>query len=339
MTTAFEFARWAARLRAPFLLALIGVLASCDKEEPLSPTSSTETVQETAEPNFASRFRGGMPFGTFRLPTGEFGSRYDGAMRNIAPGHLLRELRAIKQRGGKVILMFAGPEHYYKTNGYFSLSKWKARINRYRRINFSSYVRDGTVIGHYLIDEPNDPKNWRNRPVQPSTVEEMAKYSKQIWPNMPTVVRTWPSYFSRKTGRNGRLRAVRYRYLDAAWAQYEVHRFPNVNEFVRSNVATAKANGLALIIGMNVIHGGRSRRTEMTAEQIRSYGSLLLETSYPCAFISWQYRDYYMKRRSIQQAMAHLRSKAKSRGYKSCWGAGRGGRGGGDDDGGRDDDD
>ncbi|HEX2251052.1 MAG TPA: hypothetical protein VHH32_11950 [Gemmatimonadales bacterium] len=324
MTSAFEFARWAARLRTPLLLALIGILASCDNEEPLSPTNTSDAadeVQEIAGPDFTNSFRGGIPFGTFRLPTSEFGARYDGAVRNLSPSHLLRELRAIKQRGGKVIVMFAGPEHYYKTNGYFSLTKWKARINRYRKINFSSYIKDGTIIGHYLIDEPNDPRNWRNRPIQPSTLEEMAKFSKQIWPNMPTVIRTWPAYFAKKGSPR------RYRYLDAAWAQYEVHRFPNVNEFVRSNVATARANGLALIIGMNIIHGGRSRRTQMTADQIRTYGSRLLESTYPCAFISWQYRDYYMKNRGVQQAMAQLRRKAKSRPSKSCWGAGR--RGGG----------
>lgn len=318
MTTAFEFARRAARLRAPLLLALIFTLASCDNEETLSPNATDtgavgDESSEVAEPAFASSFRGGIPFGTFRLPTNEFGSRYDGAMRNISPNHLLRELAAIKARGGKVILMFAGPEHYYKTNGYFSLTKWKARINRYRGVNFLSYVRDGTIISHYLIDEPNDPRNWRGRPVPPATLEEMARYSKRLWPGMATVVRTWPAYLATWRGR--------YRYLDAAWAQYEVHRFPNVRDFVNTNVAKAKSKGLALVIGMNIIHGGRKRRTEMTASQIRSYGAQLLDNSYPCAFISWQYRDRYMNNRGVQQAMAYLRNKAKSRGSKTCQGS------------------
>ena len=316
MTTAFEFARWAARLRAPLAIALIGILASCENEEPLSPSTSAPAdvvAEEIAEPAFASSYRGGIPFGTFRLPTGQFGTRYDGAMRNIYPNYLLRELAAIKARGGKVILMFAGPEHYYKTaDGYFSMTKWKARVSRFRNVNFSSYVRDGTIIGHFLIDEPNDPRNWNNRPVPPSTLEEMARYSKQLWPSMKTVVRTWPAYLGKWSGN--------YRYLDAAWAQYEIHRFPNVRDFVTSNVAAAKRKGLALVIGMNVIHGGSRRRTEMTADQIRTYGSRLLETTYPCAFISWQYRDYYMSRSSVQQAMSYLRSKAKSRSFKTCAG-------------------
>ncbi len=54
--------------------------------------------------------------------------------------------------------MMAGNQHYYKNaDGTFSLSKWKARVDRFRHVNFSSFVSDGTVIAHYLIDEPYDP--------------------------------------------------------------------------------------------------------------------------------------------------------------------------------------
>jgi hypothetical protein len=333
MTPVFELARRAVRLRAISVLALICTLSSCKDTDPLTPTPAetsdeSGTPEEIAAPSLTSSFRGGIPFGTFRLPTSEFGTVYDGAMRNIYPQYLLRELAAIKARGGKVVLMFAGHEHYYKTNGYFSLSKWKARVNRFRNVNFSSYVRDGTIIGHYLIDEPNDRRNWRGRPVPPATLEEMAKYSKQLWPGMATVVRTWPAYLA-SWNRN-------YRYLDAAWAQYEIHRFPNVRHFISSNVATAKAKGLALIVGMNIIHGGTRRRTEMTASQVRSYGLELLSNSYPCAFISWQYRDYYMRSGSIREAMRALSARAKNRGFKTCEGSSGGGGGGDDDD---DDDD
>jgi hypothetical protein len=60
--------------------------------------------------------------------------------------------------------MLAGHERHYKSRGYFDLGKWKARVNRFRGVDFYSYVRDGTIIGHYLIDEPYDAHNWR-RPI------------------------------------------------------------------------------------------------------------------------------------------------------------------------------
>jgi hypothetical protein len=332
MSLIFKFVRRQARFRAPLLASLFLPLVSCNNSDLLDSTTDSEVADAAptsgaeTEPSFASAYAGGIPFGTFRLPTYEFGARYNGAMRNIYPEHLLRELRAIKARGGKVVLMFAGHERHYKDrrSHHFSLTKWKARIDRFKKVNFSSYIKDGTIIGHYLIDEPNDPANWGRRPVPPATLEEMAKYSKRHWPGMVTIVRTRPEYLVNYRGR--------YRYLDAAWAQYSYHRWPNTREFINSNVAKARSKGLALVVGLNVINGGSRRRSAMTANQVRTFGSVLLESSYPCAFISWQYRDYYMKNRGVQQAMAHLRTKARSRGFKTCRGGGRAGGDGGDDD-------
>ena len=87
--------------------------------------------------------------------------------------------------------MMAGPQWLYQdAAGHFSLTKWKARIDRYDNVNFDAYVKDGTLIGHYLIDEPNDPANWNGQTISGTTLDEMARYSKQKWPNLPTIVRT-----------------------------------------------------------------------------------------------------------------------------------------------------
>ena len=45
-----------------------------------------------------------------------------------------------------------------------------------------------------MIDEPNDPANWNGQAVSPAVLEEMGKYSKQLWPEMPTIVRVEPNY-------------------------------------------------------------------------------------------------------------------------------------------------
>jgi hypothetical protein len=310
-----------ARLRAPLLVALFLPLASCHTDDLLnSPSEPTAADGDntgavgTDGPSMAMSYAGGIPFGTFKLPTSEFGTRYNGAMRNIDPSQLVKELGAIKARGGKVVLMFAGPEWNYKDgDGHFSLTKWKARVDRFKNVGFGSYIKDGTVIGHYLIDEPNDPHNWGGRPVSPATLEEMAKYSKMRWPGMVTVVRTYPDYLTKYSGS--------YHYLDAAWAQYVIFRWPNVKDFISSNVAKAKQKGLGLVVGLNIIKGGSKRGEPMTASQVRSYGSALLDNSYPCAFISWQYRDWYMSSSAVKDAMSTLRRQAQSRAFKTCRGS------------------
>jgi hypothetical protein len=266
-----------------------------------------EGAADPTDNSLSLTFRGGIPIGYFAMPTSLNGGDYNGSFRNIWPGYLNSELAAIKARGGKVVVMFAGNERYYKTDGRFSLSKWKERINRYRSVNFSSYIKDGTIIAHYLIDEPNDPHNWGS-PISGSTLEEMARYSKSLWPGMPTVVRAEARYLAKFS--------TSYNNLDAAWAQY-VSWKGSPSSFISANVSAAQHKGLALVTGLNVLNGGTNGHS-MTGSQIKTWGSALLASSYPCAFISWQYKSTYSSTSSVKDAMRYLSSKARNRATKTC---------------------
>jgi hypothetical protein len=310
MTYTFKLSRRLARFRAAGLVALLLAAGGCERSDSLGPDEGSPEAGAPVTPELATgSFAGGIPMGMYGQPTTTFGSRYNGGFRNIWPQYLLAELAAIKARGGKVVLMFAGHEDYYKdAAGHFSFGLWKARIDRFRNVNFSSYVNDGTIIAHYLIDEPNDPANWSGEPVPGATIEEMAKYSKAIWPSMTTVVRAEPSVI-RWSGT--------YRALDAAWAQY-LRRKGDANDYIRRNVADAQEMGLGLVVGLNVRHGGDPNQTPMTAGEVESWGSALLSSSYPCAFISWQYDSDYVSSAGMGAAMDALRAKAQNRPTRSC---------------------
>jgi hypothetical protein len=266
-----------------------------------------------AAPEFATSFAGGIPFGNWDQPNSAYGSTYNGAVRIIYPEYLLSNLAAIKASGGKIMLDLSGGQKYLKdSDGHFSLTKWKQRVDRFKAINFSSYVKDGTIVGHFLLDEPNDKTNWNGTQVAPSTVEAMAKYSKQNWPDMVTLVRTWPDYLDDWSGT--------YQYLDAAWAMYTHDRFPDISSFVSTNVSKAQAEGLALVVGLNIMKGGNNG-SQMTASQVKTWGSTLLSSSYPCAFIDWKYNSDYLSTSSMKDAMNYLRNKAESKSLKSCRGS------------------
>jgi hypothetical protein len=305
MPTHLEFVR----LRAALAASSILVLAACGADDTVAPTvDSGVEVVAVGEPAVASAtFAGGIPFGLAAQPVSMFGSRFNGGKRTIGPGQLLKELAEIRSRGGRVVLMMAGnPRHYKDGSGHFSLERWKDRVNQFRNINFQSYIDDGTVIGHYLMDEPNDPKNWRGKPVPASAVEDMAKHSKDLWPNLPTIVRTHPDYLDNN-----------HRYLDAAWAQY-LSRRGNVRDYIRENVAEAQKRGLELVVGLNIVHGGTPQGTNMTASEVEDWGSALLESSYPCAFIMWQYQSSALNNSGMGSAMESLRRKAENRPTKRC---------------------
>jgi hypothetical protein len=313
MTHSYKLSRRIARLRAPVLATVVLTFIGCNSTDSFTPSSAPTEVGEQSTPaaptagdvSFSTSFAGGIPIGVANQPTTVYGSRYNGASRNIYPAYLLGELRDIKSRGGKVILSFAGNERYFKdASGHFSFDKWKQRINRFKGVNFSSYITDGTIVGHYIIDEPNDPTNWNGRPISPSQVEQMAQYSKQIWPGLATIARADASYFSNA------------HYLDAAWAQY-VYRKGSPDDYLRRNVSAAQSRGLQLVTGMNILKGGVGGG-KMTASQVKSWGSTLLSNSYPCAFISWQYNDSYLSTSSMKDAMDALRNKAESHSRKAC---------------------
>ncbi len=287
------------------LLLVCTALAGCENSETLDPGESPATE--------AAAFAGGIPFGTFNLPNTEFGDRYNGAHRNIAPSDLLASLSAIQSRGGRVVLVLAGgPNNYKDAEGHFSFSLWRSRVDRFRSVDFASFVADGTVFGHYLLDEPNDASNWNGEPVPGDTVEAMARYSKQMWPDLPTVVRVEPAYLAGF--------GVDYQYLDAAWAQY-VHRKGDVRDFISRNVAHAQDVGLELVVGLNILGGGQGG-VAMTATEVRDWGSVLLGSSYPCAFISWKYDATYLGGSGVGEAMDALRSQAQGRAGKTCRGSG-----------------
>lgn len=316
MIEQFTLSLKALRLRAPVFAAIILAFSGCSPDA-LDPEATPPTdvgVQPAAVVPSASisAYRGGIAIGTGSQPNTLFGARYNGALRIIGPDHLLSDLSAIRARGGRVVLNLAGGQRRFRDKyGHFSFTLWKNSVDRFKRINFSSYIKDGTIIAHYLIDEPNDPTNWNGRVVSQATVEAMAKYSKQVWPGMSTVVRAYPDYMAKYSGK--------YYYLDAAWAQY-VYRKGPVADFLRTNVALAQKKGLALVVGLNLIKGGPNR-SRMSASQVRSWGATLLGSSYPCAFVSYMYNSTYLSTSSIKDAMDYLRNKAQNRTTKSCRGS------------------
>ena len=312
MTHRFKLFRRIARLRVPAVAAIILAFTACDTTNSLNPESSAPPESGIPTPDAPSlatvSFAGGIPVGFFAMPYTVIGTRSNGTLRNIYPGNLLSELREIRNRGGKVVLNLAGaPPRYTDRNGNFSLSMWKASVDRFKGVNFSSYINDGTVVGNFLIDEPNDPNNWKNhRPVSVSTLEEMGAYSKNRWPGLRTIVRVRPDYLG-STHRN----------IDVAWSQYH-SRFGSPSNFIAHDVAIAKNKRVALITGFNILKGNGGRM--MTPTQVKSWGGALLNNSYPCAFISWKYNSSKLSGSAMQSALSYLRSKAQNRSTKNCRG-------------------
>jgi hypothetical protein len=294
-------------------LLLTGLLG-CHSSDRLGPT---DQVPLTEGPEFVLAPPPGIVFASFALTPAQMNTVHTGAVRGMSPSALLSYLSSVRSKKGRVLLNFAGEAR--NTDGTFSLTKWKSLIDRYKTVNFSSYVTDGTLIGHFLVDEPHFRSRWGGQIIPQATVEAMAKYSKQIWPSMHTIVNAPLSWLAGST--------TTYTYLDAGWALYRASTSSNPTLWAANQVALAKKKGLGVFSGLNVLdggngssgfHGNYANSWAMSASELRTYGSALLAQSYVCGFAMWKYTSAYYDRADIKSAMAELSTKARNHVKTSC---------------------
>jgi hypothetical protein len=257
----------------------------------------------------------GIPSGPFHLPAALYGPDFNGAYHAPWLGPLLADLETARRTNTRVLLNLTGSSTNFTDENGFSMTRWKQLVDRFRGLDLSSYISDGTIVGHFLLDEPNDPTNFKGE-VSTADIEEMARYSKEIWPTMATLIRAWPA----------KLKGYPFKNLDAAWAQYH-SRFGPIQPFIESNVRDAKAAGLALVMGLNVMNGGspssgipglRDGKFAMSASELRTWGKAMLDEPYVCAFLLWKYHEAYFSRADIKAAMIDLTHEAEGHPEKAC---------------------
>jgi hypothetical protein len=154
----------------------------------------------------------GVPFGLFRLPDQALGPPYTAAHQIVSRSDIAGALRAAQASHIRLVLNLAGsPGRYTNPDGTFNMALWRARVDSYGDVDFAPYVTKGLILAHYLVDEPQASASWGGRGISHPEVEEMAKYSKSIWPSLPTAVRAAPGWL--QAG------GIAWQSLDIAWAQ------------------------------------------------------------------------------------------------------------------------
>jgi hypothetical protein len=249
------------------------------------------------------------------------GQLHTGSYRTPSPETILGSLAKARASGARLLLnLYGSKDGNVLSNGSFSLSKWKGMVDRFKRVDFSSYIADGTLLGNYIIDEPGHATRWGRGGISAATVEEMARYSKQLWPGMRTMARVVPSWLDDA--------GIRYQYLDAAWAQYAARK-GDVKQWISAEVRAAQNLRLGLVVSLNILNGGdgssRIRRVSsgnyaMSAKELQAYGNALLDQSYACAFLMWTYDSGFFKRTDIRQVMEALSAKARKHAATACSG-------------------
>jgi hypothetical protein len=266
----------------------------------------------------------GIPFGNYNMLSKYLTTVYNGTMQGLEPSWLMAELVTARAKGGRLILKLVGGRDSRTKNadGTFSLSMWKALVDKFKPLNLSSYINDGTLMGVFLVDEPHNTSKWGGKAIPHSTVEAMAKHTKLIWPTLTTFVRARPSWLAQSS--------ITYTYLDAGWFQYEANYMGDISAATTKEINAAKTKRLGIAVGLNILNGGNgssgirgplSGKYKMSATEIRNYGTVLLNQTYSCGFFNWTYIEggaEYMARTDIKSAMSYLSNKAKYHVKTSC---------------------
>jgi hypothetical protein len=278
-------------------------------------TSGISTLTTSAHP--------GIVFGNYNMQSKYLTTVYNGSMQGLEPSWLMAELVTARAKGGRLILKLVGgsDDRTKNADGTFSVAKWKALVDKFRPLSLTSYINDGTLMGVFLVDEPHHLAKWGGKMISHATVEDMARYTKMIWPGITTFVRARPTWLAQTS--------ITYTYLDAGWFQYEKY-MGDISAATVKEINAAKAKRLGIAVGLNVLNGGNgssgmrgtlSGKYKMSATEVRNYGTVLLNQPYACGFFNWTYilgGAEYMARTDIKSAMTYLSNKAKAHLKTSC---------------------
>lgn len=280
--------------------------------------ADTSVVSVTVPLGSASEFT----FGAWNLEGADYGAPFNSSVTGLSPEYAWPLLDGLQAKGAKVFVNFAGGSfsNVQNADGTFSYDKWKARLDRFLpyQAKIQAYIDAGTIVGFMMVDEPHSTPSWGGQAVPYATIEQMAKYTKSLWPSLMTSVRANATWLDGA--------GFRWAYLDAAWAQYSVRK-GSVTNFVSGEVAAAKLAGLGIVIGLNILDGGDGSSGvvgtyaggwNMSPTEVRTYGKVLIADPWVCSFQSWKYQSSYMVQAGISTALKEVADLGNSIRHESC---------------------
>jgi hypothetical protein len=284
--------------------------------------------------------RRSVPFGAFRLWNGYTTthttgtSSFSASINYTDARGIIKQINTARGKGQRLLLMMTDDGRApYMSRGRFDLRKWKSRMDRYRtsaiRTAVARGVRDGTIIGNSVIDEPKN-RAWKNS-INKSVVDQMCRHVKSIFPSLPVgavTVHWWRPN-------------ERYRSCDFIVDQYDYAQPANgwgtrgggngdVTSWRKQALAQARKDGIAIAFSLNILDGGPELRgcplsktggrgtykghCQMTANQVRQFGKALGQSG--CALFMWRYDKKYMAKSANARAFRDVASSLGS--GRSC---------------------
>ncbi|MDP2305415.1 MAG: putative metal-binding motif-containing protein [Pseudomonadota bacterium] len=204
------------------------------------------------------------------------------------PNYCINTLLPMVKAAGLKVTFRMTPDHsVYTTSGRFDIALWKAQLAEWEGWDIQPFIDDGTFVGHMLLD---DIRTFSSRNPTGDELDEMARFSKEMFPGLMTFVRERASMIPVPSGGE-------YLYVDACVNQYETLH-GDVRTYAAENESEALALNLGVINGLNIADGGdgssgqagwRTGFFAMSAEEIVEYGDVMATVPSMGMFLNWEY--------------------------------------------------
>jgi hypothetical protein len=246
-----------------------------------------------------------------------------------SPSQLKTQLAAARAGGYRIFAITAGGNHAQyldPATGHWSFSLWKPMgVDRYRAdsLVWRNYASDGTLLGLSLVDEPQCAACWGGQVIPWALVDSAAKLSKQVFRGVPHFTRSNATHFA----------GYAFKHLDGGMLQYSAS-MGTVGTWTANEVAVAKANGYALMVGVNAARGGKvvtgcipspvtSTACAMSGAELTTYlTALAADATVVCGLTAWgpdaAWWDSYLAASGVRSAMAGVATWAKGRTMPNC---------------------
>ena len=303
------------------------ITSSVSETEPEPEAGSTaSTASPTTAPIDSTTERPpivGTPFGTFSSldNVAETFDRFS-ANRFLfgSPEEAIQYLELARATNTRLLISLVQKKDMLDEFGRFDPELFKAGLDRFAAVDFDSYVVDGTILGHYMIDEPKSPGPWGGQVISNTVLDEVAGYSKALWPTVPTAIRNSPErLIDHANGLDTPAEILRWENLDIAWIQYNAVLHGPIDTYVDAQVAAATSQDLDVVVGIQALAGGAGesgiapdppfspRFWLMSYDEVVRYGTNLLERQIGCAFVSfrWDRNDETYFAEGSEMARAH----------------------------------
>jgi hypothetical protein len=269
----------------------------------------------------------GIPFGFWDGsvdPLDPPGDWTGAALADSDPASLLDELDACRTLGIKAWFRLTGSPSLFKdpVTGHLDTALWKQTMDPHAPYasQYLPYIEDGTFQGNIMLDDLTNADLWGGQVPTWQEIEDVAQYSKQVIPGLPTAVRAVPSYLLE-------LKGSPYEQLDTAWAQYS-ERKGDVVVYRDTETQAAKDLGLGLVVGLQLMDGGAITSDcwpgfspgmcSMKPDEITAFGSVLAAEPYACGMYLWHVDATYLARAGVMDAIVGVAGIARSRSGAPC---------------------